>query len=340
MRSFISSLVLAFIMALSSFADAQERRYTLIEREIEYLMEVWPGNYDNREQVQHDADRGMPDYDSGAHLRVHGQISRVNLPAFGKYVLYVEEYKDDDPSSIFRQRLYELSADEEENAVRVKLHFFRDRTKWLGAHDDPSILNGLTRDDTQTLEGCDVFLRRDEYFLTGGMKPRDCAFGEGDERRYSEYQLRVGENSYGFRDRFVSVESGEQIEAVAGFQWHDLRRTRWFMCMIDFPYEMGKPAMYTDHYVRVHDQGGTFSFIHPDGRPMTLSMRTRWSYGMQRDSFVIKIHDGGEPDPDLVYAWGQPGDDRIGMNPGWIRVQCDLDTPKNRRLQQELRPDS
>ncbi len=321
-------------------ANAQERRYTLLERELEYLMEIWPGTFDNREQVQFDADTGKPSYESGAHLRVHGQISQIDLPQFGAHVLYVEEYKNDDPKDIFRQRLYELSADESEKAIRIKLHFFNDEKKWLGAHNDPSILHGLTRGDTNTNPGCDVLLRRDGTVLAGGIKQGACAGGEGAERVYSEYQLRIGEDGYAFRDRFVSTESGEEAEAVAGFQWHDLRRARWFQCMIDFPYEAGKPAMYTEHYARVHDQGGIFSFTHPDGRPMTLSMRNRWSYGMQRDSFVIKVHDGGEPAPDLVYAWGSPGDDRIGLNPSWIRVQCDLDTPLNRILQQNLRPDS
>ena len=160
-------------------ADAQDCRYTLLERELEYLMEVWPGDYDNREQLQHDADMGKPTYDSGAHLRVHGQISRVDLPAFGLYMLYVEEYKDDNPSSIFRQRLYELFADENENAIRIKLHFFNDRQKWLGAHNDPSILDGITRDDTTTLNNCDVFLHRDGDVVAGGMKRGDYAFGEG-----------------------------------------------------------------------------------------------------------------------------------------------------------------
>ena len=191
-------------------------------------------------------------------------------------MLYVEEYKDDDPTSIFRQRLYELSADEDENAVRIKLHFFNDRQKWLGAHTDPSILDGITWDDTTTLDGCDVFLRRDGYVLAGGMKRGDCAFGEGAERRYSEYQLQVGENGYSFRDHFVNAATGEEIEAVAGFQWHDLRRARWFQCMIDFPVEPGSTRLYTEHYVRVHDQGGVFGFTH--GRNPAFELITSTVY--------------------------------------------------------------
>lgn len=333
-------LTLGLALVLAAPVNAEERRYTLLERELEYLMEIWPGTFDNREQVQFDADMGKPDYDSGAHLRVQGQISRVDLPQFGAHILYVQEHKNDDPEDIYRQRLYVLSADESESAIRIKVHAFNNGEKWLGAQENPAILQTLTRDDTTTLSGCDILLRRDGASLAGGMEPSACHGGDGEKRLYSEYHVRVSEDGYAFRDHSVSTESGEEVSAVAGFQWHDLRRARWFQCMIDFPYEAGKPAMYTEHYARVHDQGGTFSFTHPDGRPMTLSMRNRWSYGMQRDSFVIKVHDGEEPAPDLVYAWGSPGDDRIGLNPGWIRVQCDLDTPLNRALQQNLRPDS
>lgn len=337
----VRGLVTAGLVALIAWpATAQERRYTSLDYELEYLMEIWPGDFNNREQVQFDADTGKRDYDSGAHLRVHGQVSRVDLPAFGAHVLYVEEYQNDDPTSVFRERLYVLSADESEKAIRIQIHYFNNKEKWLGAHDEPSILDDIKPDDTTTNAACDLLLRRDGAVLTGGIQDRACTSSEGEEEISAEYEIRVGEDRYAFRSRFMSSETGEEALAIAGFQWHELRRARWFQCMIDFPYEMGKPAMYTEHYARVHDQGGIFSFTHPDGRPMTLSMRNRWSYGMQRDSFVIKVHDGGEPAPDLVYAWGSPGDDRIGLNPGWIRVQCDLDTPLNRKFQQDLRSGS
>lgn len=335
-----SLLTGAIAATLTLSAHAQERRYTSLDYELEYLMETWPGDYNNREQVQFDADTGKPDYDSGAHLRVHGQVSRVNLPTFGEHVLYVEEYQNDDPKSVFRERLYVLSADSTERAIRIKIHYFNDKEKWLGTHDDPSILTDISQNDTTTNAACDLLLRRDGAFLTGGIQNSACTSSEGGEEISAEYEVRVSEDSYAFRSRFLSTQTGAEVIAISDFQWHELRRARWFQCMIDFPYETGKPAMYTEHYARVHDQGGIFAFTHPDGRPMTLSMRNRWSYGMQRDSFVIKVHNGGEPEPDLVYAWGSPGDDRIGLNTGWIRVQCDLDTPLNRKFQQGLRPDS
>lgn len=335
-----TSLLIGLSLLATASASAQERRYTLLERELEYLMEIWPGDFDNREQLQFDSDVGKRTMETGGHLRVHGQIRRVDLPAFGEHVLYVEEYKDNDPSSIFRQRLYELSADEDENAIRIKLHFFRDGAKYLGAHEDPSKLDGLTREDTAVLDGCDAFLRRDVRVLAGGMKTKTCIFGEGDERRYSDYQLRISEDGYWFRDRILSYATDETLEGMAEFTWHQLERARWFRCMIDFPYEDGGRPINTVEYVRIHDQGGTHPFTYRDGREMVFTFRNNWSYGMQRETLVIVVQEGDESGPTLVYSWGQPGSDRIGVNPGWIRLQCDLDTEKMTKFQNWLRPDS
>lgn len=335
------SIAAACLMGLlTTTAFGQERSYTLLERELEYLMAFWPGDYDNREQLQFDFNVGKRTVEDGGHVRIHSQIRRVELPAFGPYVLYVEEYKHNDPGQIFRQRLYELSADESEGAIRLKLHFFKDGDTLLGAHRDPSKLSDLTRDDTAVLDGCDVLIRRDGDQLAGAMNAKTCVFGDGEDRRYSDYQLRLEPGRYWFRDRILSYATDEPLEEVAGFSWHQLEQARRFVCMIDFPREPGGRPVVTHHYIHTHDQGGTFAFQHPDGRDMVFTMRNNWSYGMQRETLVIVVQEGDEMGPTLVYAWGEPGADRIGVNPGYLRIQCDLDTPRNIRLQQGLRPDS
>ena len=340
MHRFLSTPLVLTLLILSTISAAQDRRYSLLEREIEYLMEIWTGDFDNREQIQFDFNVGRRSWEEGAHLRIHSQIRRVDVPAFGEYALYVEEYRDNDPSNIFRQRLYEFIADEEEDAVRVRLHFFRDGDRWLGAHENPGVLEGLTRDDTQTLDGCDLFLRRDVDAITGGMKHQACQFGDGDNARYSDYQVRVTETGYWFRDRTVSVATGEMLEGMADNSWHQLERARWFQCMVDFPREDGGRPVNTVDYVRIHDQGGSYPFTYRDGRAMVMTLRNNWSYGMQRETLVVVVQEGDESGPTLVYGWTEPGADRIGVNPGWIRLQCDLDTPKMRKFQQWLRPDS
>ena len=217
---------------LAQTAAADERNFTLLERELEYLAAIWPGDYDNRETLAFDASVGKNDMDSGSHLRVHSQIRRVDMPALSDYVLYVEEYKHNDPTSIFRQRLYVLSADEVEKAIRLKLMFLKDGKSVLGAHNDAARLTGITSDAISSLEGCDVFIRRDGDWLAGSMKSKTCMFGEGNKRRYSDYQLRVTPGQYWFRDRILNAATDEPMEQVAGFSWHQLEQARWFSCMM------------------------------------------------------------------------------------------------------------
>ena len=333
-------LIPVLFFAWTTGVGAEERKFTLMERELEYLMAFWPGDYDNREQLQFDSDVGKKNMDEGGHLRVHSHIRRVTLPEFGPYVLYVEEYKHNDPSQIFRQRLYELSVDEPEKAIRLKLHFLSNGNELLGAHTDPSKLSTLTRDDTAVLDGCDVFIRRDGDRFVGAMKTKQCVFGEGEERRYSDYQLQLQPGQYWFRDRILSYETDQPLEQVADFSWHQLEQARHFVCMIDVPREPGGRPVKTQHYIHTHDQGGTFAFKHPDGRDMVFTMRNTWSYGMRRETLVVVVQEGDESGPTLVYAWAEPGADRIGVNPGYLRVQCDLDTAENVQLQQWLRTDS
>ena len=51
MKQHVVTGLMTGLLICTGAADAQERRYTLLDRELEYLMEVWPGDYNNREQV-------------------------------------------------------------------------------------------------------------------------------------------------------------------------------------------------------------------------------------------------------------------------------------------------
>jgi CpeT/CpcT family (DUF1001) len=311
-----------------------------LDLDLNYVMQLMQGDFDNREQLQFDSDVGKRDMATGGHLRVHTAIRKVDLPKFGKNVLYVEEYKNNDPTSIFRQRIYVLNADKEEKAIRITMHFFKDRKKWLGAHENAAIIKDLTPNDTNALAGCDVFIRRDLNAFQGGMKTKTCVFGEEGKKRYSDYQLRLETNKYAFRDRIMDFNTDQPLEQVADFSWHQLERARMFACMIDFPKVPGKGAMYTDKYIVMHDQGGTYFFDHPDGRKMVMTLRNNWSYGMYRETLVTVIQEGDEKGPTLAYAWAEPDATWIGINPSWMRVQCDLDSAKTRKEQQDLRSDS
>jgi len=311
-----------------------------LDMDLAYLMNLWPGEYDNREQVQFDSDAGRKDEASGAHFRIHSSVKRASVPALGPNVLYVEEYRDNDPAKIFRQRLYTLAVDKEAKAIPVQLHFFKDGKPYIGAARDPARLMGVTAADLTTLDGCDLFLNRDADAIAGGMRTKTCVFGAEGNKRYADYRVRLSADQYWFSDRSRDAVTDALLEPKSELTPFVLERARMFVCMVDFPVTPGKPQMRTDAYVVIHDQGGTYPFKHADGREMVMTLRNNWSYGMQRETLVAVIQNRDERGPTLAYGWSQGGADRIGVNPTWMRVQCDLDTPENRKFQQDLRSDS
>jgi len=314
-------------------AIAQETGFTPMERELQYIMKTWPGDYDNQEQASFDARaRQEPQADQP---RFHAVVHPLKLPALGKHVLYIEDRENDDLEKLSHQRLYVLSADESENAVRVKSYKLKSGDRFQAAGRDLTKLSKIKTDHAVYQEGCDMLIRRDGETHKGETRTGKCK--EGDT--YLKRHVSLSKTGYSFKEKHTD-EKGVLINAIADYRARNMKRARWFTCMIDVPKEIPGRSNHTQHYMKIHDQGGSFPFTHPDGRDMTLLMRNTWSYGMQRETFFIGVLEGDVSGKTLVYSWGMPGQDRIGVNPGYVRIQCDLDTPENVKLQKGLRSES
>jgi hypothetical protein len=319
-------------------ADASRPAMTRMDKDLATLLRLWPGDYDNREQVQVDADMARKTDADGRHVRVHAAVRHVNLPAIGAHVLYIEDYKNDDARNAFRHGLYRVSANNQNHSLRVEMLGFADEKKWWGAARDPSRLAALTPADVTPTEGCDLTLRRDGDIFVGGTNPETCIVAEG---LALDYQVRLADDHIEFRERHLDSRTKAPKAQIAGFAWHRLLRARFFSCMIDPPRTMrvaNPQAPGANGYVvSIHDQGGTFTFTHADGRTIFLSLRNTWSYNMSRKTLVVTLQENDESGAGLGYAWSEPGADRLGMNPLWIHIQCDLETPENLDLQRAMR---
>ncbi len=318
----------------------QERTYTYQERELEYLMTIWKGEYDNVEQLDFDKALKKTTPQEGGHLRMHSFVERVDLPGFGDNVIYVEEYKDNNPNELSRQCLYELKPDEAAKAIRIKVHHFKTFNPRKSLKKNLDFLKDLNPDSALLEQGCDILMQREGMAFVGKTEVKNCIQDSSSPMLNLDYQIRVTENEYWFGVVKYDKGSAARLGDERQLSPYKLEKARCFACMIDFPKEKGGRPVVTKHYIKIHDQGGKFEFDYGDGRHMILGMRNTWSFGMQRETFVIFIQEGSQQGPTLIYSWGEPGADRIGFNPGWIRVQCDLDTPKNVKLQHGLRPGS
>lgn len=312
--------------------DTKERKFTLMEREIKYLIELWQGDFDNVEQLSLEKDIGRKDILSGQHLRIHSKIRRVINSNLGEFVLYLEETQNNNHLNIFKQHIYVLQPIDSIASIKVEVYDIRNGGELIGVSGAPEKLSKLKASSFLRRTESDLLIQREGYsFFSKSIRGQHAKTPAED---LPDYQVRIAKDEYWFR----YSASNENDDGREG--WFMLDKARCFVCMIDFPREEGGRPVDTRHYIDIHDQGGQFEFDYLDGRHMVLTMRNTWSYGMQRNTFVIVLQENDLTGPTLIYAWGEDGADRIGMNPGWIRVQCDIKNDQNIIFQQELRPDS
>lgn len=199
------------------------------------IMNWWNGDYNNDAQLKQLMDQGRPIWRApeneddeaqrfGGHIEVTSHYRKVDLPEFGENVLYVEETKHGDPNNMFRQRIYTLWEDEETGNVKLKLWYFKDREKYVGAWKDLDMIKDLKTDEFSPLpDNCDMTSHRHDdgkYHLT--MPPKACVFGE----QYFDYQVIIGPETFNFRDRIVRVADDHVMSSAANFSFHALDKIK------------------------------------------------------------------------------------------------------------------
>lgn len=199
---------------------------TTPQQQLETIMAWWPGDYNNDSQLQSLETEGNPIWRAdgsgeGGHIEVSSHYRQVLMPTFGENVLYVEETKHGDPKSIFRHRIYTISVDAN-GQVRVKLWYFNDKEKYVGAYEDLSMLEGLTPEEMFPVQDeCDLLVSQqgDKYHMP--MAAKSCIFGSN----YFDYQVLLSEDSFWFRDQIKNVADDSLVEASGNFTYHELDRT-------------------------------------------------------------------------------------------------------------------
>ena len=184
--------------------------------QLKLLMEWWPGRYDNHEQIVRQSGGGLSALTDKPFYRLHTVFKRVNMPELGENVLYVEEWKNNDPKDIARIRLYALSIDEKEEAVLVKFITPLDTKALVGAYNDTSKVEKLKKKDVRPFsEACNVYMRWEGGQFRGGMKEKSCNVNENKE--WFQYQVIVGQKHYWARDRrFTYADNTITYEMAPG----------------------------------------------------------------------------------------------------------------------------
>ena len=204
------------------------RAQSPLEQDLAQIMAWWPGTYNNDSQVAEvEARMGEENFTGevwrldgsgmGGYLNLTSHYLRLDAPEIGDDVLYVEEYRDGQPDETYRQRVYTLSVDKEEQVIRVNLANFKDREKYIGAYQDISMLDGITADDIAPFpEICDLIVeqRGNRYHMR--MRTNACAFGG----QAFSYEAVITGEAFWFRDKIVRLEDDTVVMTMANFNFH------------------------------------------------------------------------------------------------------------------------
>lgn len=190
--------------------------------------------------------------------------------------------------------------------------------------DRDAIVQTSFEADGTTRRDCKVLWQRVAGQFQGVSQGPDCVPGDDTN---STVRLAISDTE------FWIVARSETNRQEARF-----RRARSFSCWASIlrGAEHGDSGQGSDDWwfqsdIAIHDQGGV-AILRTDETPaqkIKLLLRdVEWTYGMNRPSLVLYIHEDAEDARAISYAWAAAGANRIGINLRWLQASCTHKGPK------------
>jgi hypothetical protein len=291
------------------------------------------GEWNNNEQVwQQKGDSaklpgGKPE-DPIPHT--HHIFARVKAPKVGEDVYYIQQYMDNDPAKTYRQRIYRITPDVKERAIRLEIFSLPDEKSWLGAHRTPDRFAELDIKDLRPTPGCDVWWRHDAgtNAYTGTMKPNACSFVSqryGGKRIIISDTLRLTENEIWINDQ-ARDEAGNHVFGSKTDTPVKNRKVRQFTGWV-YIHRDGKAMKEGDKNfsfrrdLALHSEGAIVPVLYEDGSasPYLLELAQLTYQNTKQPILKLALLDK-ETKKSVTYIWANPDAWRVGMNLGWVQV--------------------
>jgi hypothetical protein len=293
MRRIRSTAIWGLLLALGAVTmtpvQAAHNAFDL-RAQLALLMQWWPGEYDNHEQIVRQSGGGLSPLTDTPFYRVHSRYERITGSSLGEHVISAVDYRDDDPAKVLRVRSYVLGVDVAAGALRIRQF----APKAPGSNELVSL--GAA---------CDILLNFVGGQFEGQLNKGACTAAGHP----AEFGLVVGSRYNWFREK-------------AGQTWFEQTRARRFICTVheNAAGDMPKTKYYKT--IRLHDQGGEADIPWPDGRILTFTIHARaFSSPPEREYPLFRIHEKGKAIP-IAYAYAVDDTARFGLNLGWFYVRC------------------
>lgn len=323
------STLLVFTLLISSI-DLSAQTSNPYARDLVQFVDWFEGEFDNDSQLWYEARGDWTGEEAEKHDRLHAIHKRIELPALGEHVFYVEEFIHDDPAQVIRQRLISFESGREQQGILMKIYFLKDGKQYLLSNQDDDSFQVLTEDNYFEVDGCDVIIKRQGGQFFGQMHDKQCQYGEGTERRYSVHEFFLSESKYWRKDQSYLLATNEFYKGNPSDEPFKMRKVMNYTCNISFHeggyYGSGEnDKSYKD--VIIHNQGGIQSFYNPV-RDKTYNLQLREKeypfYTEGSDFFMLRFIEDGKNRSEVIVT-AEPYVKKISFSLGWSSASCHLE---------------
>jgi hypothetical protein len=189
---------------------------------IEQFARLWVGSFSNERQINIDRLQNEPDYPESVRLLRNMRVQRLNAPAIGPLVLYLEEIKTEQPDKAHRQRVMTFNWKADTNEIEVEQLFFSTELAYDRHFIPASDVEKMKRTDFSRERGCDLFFAWDKVRrrFKGGMRARACQYYHPTSGPvYAEFDMILDANRLWYRDRSIKRGDGTIRGEIDGFSW-------------------------------------------------------------------------------------------------------------------------
>jgi CpeT/CpcT family (DUF1001) len=152
-------------LALAGCAGSKEPKPDV---ELQELIQLLPGHYDNTAQVQSDIAKGV----NPPHEALVLDIVPIDAVMIGENVFYVQEGIAGDPRRVLGQKLMVFGV-VKKDVVQTDFAL-ADPHRWRNGQLNPELFKGIMTQDVHSTKGCSLRWKRVEGKLVGANEPKTC----------------------------------------------------------------------------------------------------------------------------------------------------------------------
>ncbi len=294
-----------------------------LEEDFQRFVQWFEGEYDNHEQVW----QQKQDKVEKLKEHIHHIFKAVDTPTIGKHTFFVKQTMPTDNNRVYRQRLYQLSKNEQRQAIVLTIYRFKNEAAYQNADTNSELLTGLTADDLISIPGCDVFWRYADNAFTGVMDKDSCKYFSKNLNKtiYVTDTLKLTDDTIWINDSAVD-ENGNAVYGDKDDEPHRNRKVSYYTGWGGFEKKRIDPSAKADEWVfmrgiRIHNEGQRLPLLDKDGSESGVEIQlAKLTYQNTKvPILVLKFFKTGE-EKSFAYSWAESDSARVGINMRWIQT--------------------